>query len=180
IQLRSAVGMINRSIEKVLAGMFLGAAATALYDLGEKFPLTVISIPKTANAVFLPANAHLHAKGRQDKIRSFYLSGSRFVSIITGFFLGFLACFSPYLMTAWLGVDEKFQTAALILSCFALPYQIEVIGGPASAMFRSVNRPAIELWYGITELVLVLCTVSLVFFFISPSVLTINLCVGGM
>ena len=41
-----------------------------------------------------------------------------------------------------------------------LPFQMHVLTGPGSAMFRAVNRPKRELVYPITQLLLVLVSVS--------------------
>ncbi len=154
VQIRSMLGIVNRSLTRLFSGIFLGSQATAMCDLGEKFPITITAVPMSALFVFLPASSHFHAKGDFAKIRGLYLYGSRYMSIMCGLMLGFLAPFSSILVTGWLGPDPKYQTVAWIIFALSLPYHILVVTGPASAAFRSINLPAKELWYGVFEIVL--------------------------
>lgn len=179
IQLRSVFGIINRSLTRLLSGMFVGVEATAFYDLGEKFPNTATSIPTTGLFVSLPASSHLHAKGEKEGINSLYLYGCRYMSLISGLMLGFITPFSLVLVTFWLGPDPKYKIVAFILACFAIPYHLMVVTGPASAAFRSINRPGIELIYGVSELMLGIFAVVLSFSFLGYGFTPINLGIGS-
>ena len=155
VQLSGLLGMFLRSIEKVIAGVFINVQATGLFDVGEKFPVMATSIPSAMNAAFLPATAYMHSHGRRDEILALYLKGARYVNILTGGMMGFLAAFSGPLMVAWLGADPQFALAPFILSWFTLPYQLNVLTGPASAFFRGVGQPVRELLYPVAQLLLV-------------------------
>lgn len=179
IQLRSMIGIINRSLTRALSSIFLGIGATALYDLGEKIPNTITSIPVTGLFVFLPANSHLYAKGEHQRINSLYLYGCRYMSLISGIMLGFVAPFSWVFIPFWLGPDPQYMTVAFILTCFAIPYHIMVVTGPASAVFRGINRPVIELIFGIGEIGASLIAVVLGFYFFGQGILAINLGIGS-
>lgn len=181
VQLTGIISTINRSIEKVFAGLFLGPAATALYEVGKKFPTTAIFVPSSVNAVLLPATAHLHAKQMHDQILDIYFHGSRWVNLITGTIMGFLAPFSFPLITCWLGTrNPKFEIAIAILTWFSIACQMDTMTGPASAIYRSINRPARELVYCSLQFVLVILAAVLLFSIYGYSFTTINISVVSM
>lgn len=180
VQTSGILGVINRSIEKVFAGLFLGPSAAAQYDLGEKFPLMSLMLPYSINAVLLPATADLHAKKMHEKIIDIYVYGSRWVNMLTGLVMGFLAAFAWPIIHVWLGPDLKYQTASLILTVFTFAYQMDVMTGPASAIYRSINQPLRELVYPLLQLLFTLSLGAYVFFYWGASILTINFVVISM
>ena len=180
IQLTGIISTINRTIEKVFAGLFLGPAATGLYEVGKKFPMTAIVVPSSLNAVLLPATAHLHAKEEHDKILGIYLQGSRWVHVITGLMMGFMAAFAFPLVTCWLGPNPKYHIAAVILACFSIACQMDTLTGPASAIYRSINRPLRELVYCTLQFFFVLMAAFFLFSVYGYSFTTINIAVVAM
>ncbi len=180
VQLTGILSVINRSIEKVFAGLFMGPAATALYDVGEKFPTTALILPGSVINVFLPATAQLHAKEEHETIKQIYLHGTRWVNLLTGLIMGFLASFSLPLITCWLGPDPKYEIAAVILVFFSFAYQMDVMTGAGSAIYRSINRPARELVYSLLQLVFVLAAAVVAFPLFGYTIMVINYTVASM
>jgi len=180
VQLSGVLGVVNRSIEKVFAGLFISMEATGLYEVGVKFPITAMLIPSSATAVFLPTTAHLHAQKKTNEIRQIFISGSRFVTLITGIMMGFLFAFAAPLIACWLGPDPKYAVAATILTCFTVAYQMDVMTGPASAIYRSIGKPKKELLYGALQFVLVLAAAGVGFSIYGFTVIVINSAVVSM
>lgn len=178
IQLRTILAIVNRSLTRIFSGIFLGTGGTAFYDLGEKFPNTITSIPLSGLQVSLPANSHLHAIGETEKIHTLYVYGSRYISIISGLFLGFLTPFCWVLIAFWLGPDPKYHDVAFIFACFAIPYHISVVTGPASAVYRGINKPVIELWFGACEIGFSLLGLGVGFFLFGKGFNAINFGMG--
>ncbi len=178
VQLSGSLGMFLYSIEKLIAGFFIGVGATGLLDLGEKLPVMTSQIPASMNSIFLPAMAHMHSLGKQREVTRLYLKGSRYMNMLIGTLLGFLATFSVPVLTAWIGADEKYRSAALILSLVCLPYQMHELTGPASAFHRSVGKPARELVYSVTQLLLIILTVALGFLWKGKTVIVICVAVA--
>lgn len=178
VQLSGLMGMFLYSIEKLIAGVFIGVRATALFDVGEKLPVMASQIPASMNSIFLPAMSHLNSLGQQREVAKLYLKGSRYMNMMLGVLMGFLAAFSLPVLTAWIGSDEKYRIAAIILSLVCLPYQMNELTGPASAFHRSVGKPARELVYPVTQLLLVALTVALGFLWMGRSVLVICVAVA--
>jgi O-antigen/teichoic acid export membrane protein len=180
IQLSSIFAVINRSTERILGGSFIDVTATALYDLGEKFPIMATSISGTVNQVLLPSTAHLHAKERKEHLRQVYVKSSRLINSLTGYPMGFLAAFAVPLITCWLGTKETFAVAASILAIFSPAYQMDVLTGPASAIYRSTENPSRELVYNVGRFFLVVAAISFLFWSFGASFTTINWGVASM
>lgn len=178
IQLRTILAIMNRSLTRIFSGIFFGSWATAFYDLGEKFPNTITSIPLSGIQVSLPANAHLHAKGETLRIQNLYIYSCRYVAMISGLFLGFLTPFCWVLISFWLGPDPKYRDVALIFAFFAVPYHISVVTGPASAVYRGINRPIIELIFGVSEVGSAILGVLVGFYLFGATFTVINVGVG--
>jgi len=180
VQTTGILGIINRSTERVFAGFFMGPPAAALYDVGEKFPMMATTLPSSINAVLLPATTDLHAREQHDQIRDVYLHSSRWINMMTGIMMGFMAPFAFILIKVWLGTDPKYYFAGVILAVFTFPYQMDVMTGPASAIYRSINKPFREMVYSLLQLALVLIAAVLIFIPWGATIWTINLVVASM
>ena len=178
IQLSGLLGIVLRSAERVLAGALIGVQATALYDLGEKLPMMGSMLASSMNGAFLPAATHLHASGGHGDVVKLYLKGSRYMNMAMGTLMGFLAAFAAPLIAVWIGADPRFAPAAAILAAFTYPYQINVLTGPGSAIFRGVKAPARELVYPLVQLALVAVTVAIGIVALGRTIAMINLTVA--
>jgi O-antigen/teichoic acid export membrane protein len=118
------------------------------------------SIPSSINAAYLPAATEMHVRGRHQEFSELYIGGARQINLLTGFMMGFMAAFAAPLITAWLGPSPEFALAPLILACFTLPFQLNVVTGAASNVYRAMGRPIHELLYPICQLLLVVILVG--------------------
>lgn len=155
MQISGLLGMFLRSIEKLIAGLFINVNAVGLFDIAQKFPVMTTSIPSSINATYLPTMTQMHVQGRQQEVNRLYLDSARQVNLLTGFFMGFMAAFAAPLVTAWLGPNPDLMLAPLILSCFTLPFQLNVVTGAASNVYRATGQPVRELLYPLSQLLLV-------------------------
>jgi O-antigen/teichoic acid export membrane protein len=155
IQVSGLLSTVLNSIEKVIAGAFIGVKATALFDVGEKFPIMASQIASTINAGLFPAMSHLDSRAESGEVVELYVGGSRYLNLLLGYLMGYLAAFAGPVLQVWLGRPDFRDTAAFILACFCLPYHIHVLTGPGSAFHRGVKKPARELFYPIVQGVLV-------------------------
>jgi len=178
VQLSGLLGMILRSIEKVIAGAFLNISAMGLFDAAQKFPIMSTSIPSSMNAAFLPAATQMHAEGRHADFVDLYLMSARQINLLTGLMMGFMAAFASPLITAWLGPKPEFALAPFILACFTLPFQLNVLTGPASTVFRAQGTPARELLYPLSQFVLVAGFIGIGFIVFGVNVIVITVAVA--
>lgn len=161
VQISGLLSMFMRSIEKVLAGAFIGVRATGLFDVGEKLPMMGAWMPTSFAAALMPATSDLHTKEKSGEIQKLYLKGCRYNSILSGIMMGAMAAFAAPLLILWIGPEEKFHQAAVIMAWFALPYQLHVLTGPGTSLFKGMDKPEKELVYPISQLILVAVTVGI-------------------
>ena len=163
VQLAGFLAIFLRSIEKVIAGLFMNISATGIFDIGQKMPMMATSISGSMNAAFLPALTRHYAAGRYAEMTALYLRAVRYVNLVAGVVMGFLAPFASILVAAWLGPAPELRDASLILTLFCIPFHLNVVTGPGSAIFRSIERPAKELTYPLMQSTLVTALVAISF-----------------
>jgi len=160
LQISGLISMFLRSVEKLIAGLFINVQAVGLFDVAQKFPVMATSIPSSINAAYLPAATQMHVQGRHQEFSGLYIGGARQINLMTGFMMGFMAAFAAPLITAWLGPNPDFALAPLILASFTLPFQLNVVTGAATNVYRGVERPIHELLYPVSQLLLVMVLVG--------------------
>lgn len=160
LQISGLLGMFLRSVGKLIAGLFVNVQAVGLFDIAQKFPVMATSIPSSMNAAYLPTATQMHVQGRHQAFNALYLNSARQINLLTGFLMGFMAAFAAPLITAWLGPNPDFALAPLILASFTLPFQLNVVTGAATNVYRGMGRPVHELLYPISQLLLVIVFVG--------------------
>ncbi|WP_353570582.1 hypothetical protein [Candidatus Albibeggiatoa sp. nov. BB20] len=167
VQLAGILGILTRSIDKILAASMIHIYAAGALELGAKFPLMAVTIPASMNSVFLPASSYMHSQKRQQEMLDMYVEGTRVMALLTGFIMGYLATFSIPLIMAWLGAwtDYDTLTIACVMIFFTLPQQLHVLTGPGSAIFNGMNKPSLTLIYPLLRLGLMLGLGSLAVLF---------------
>ena len=166
------------SIEKVIAGIFVGVQATALFDIGEKLPVMGSQLASSMNGIFMPALSHMNALVWKEEVVKLYLKGARYMNMMSGVMLAFMAFFASPLLAFWMGSAEKFQPAVMLLVIFCAPYQVHILTGPGSAFHRGIGHPGRELVYPITQLLLVGLFVAIGFAFFGTTTLVIGVAVA--
>jgi O-antigen/teichoic acid export membrane protein len=179
VQLTGVLSIFLNSIEKLVAGAFLGVQATGLFEVGQKLPIMSSQVTASMNAVFLPAAAHLHSSAQKERLLSLYLRGSRYVSLINGYAMGFLAAFAPLLLYVWIGGEMDLSRAAFLMALFTLPNQLNVLTGPGSALHRGAGQPLRELRYPLAQMALAVLGLGSAWLWDGLSVESIALAIAG-
>jgi len=149
LQLSGLLGIAMYSIERVLAGYLSGLAAIAILDLGQKFPVMASQVFSSMNGSFLPAITEAHHLGKQADIQRMYTQGLRYLNLLNGLAMGFLAPFAAWLIIAWIGKNTAMNMADTIkvLVCACAGYQLHVLTGPLSAYYQGINHPTRTFGY---------------------------------
>jgi O-antigen/teichoic acid export membrane protein len=149
LQLSGLLSVAMYSIERVIAGHLNGLAAIAILDLGQKFPVMASQVFSSMNASFLPAITHAYHSNQHDEIQRLYTQGLRYLNLLNGLAMGFLAPFALWLLMAWIGKNSamNLSDALKVLGCACVGYQLHVLTGPLSAYYQGINRPARTFGY---------------------------------
>lgn len=141
LQLSGMFSIFLYSFERFCAGMLTGVGAVGLLDIGQKFPMMASQLFGSAGNSFLSALTHLHAQGRHDEIVKIYAQGTRYLNLLNGLAMGFIAPFGTYLIAAWMGADPAYGEAAAIMAWAALGYHLNIVTGPATTFYQGTHRP---------------------------------------
>ncbi|MEN9848135.1 MAG: hypothetical protein RL368_875 [Pseudomonadota bacterium] len=147
VQAMGFLSIFVQSMEKLIASVTLGVAATGLLEVGSKLATTATTIPAAMTTAFLPATSYLHTQNRKTELSDMYLQGSRSMNLITGLLMGFLMAFSHQIMMLWLGNNPKYSIAVDIMMLFILPQQTHILTGLGSAIFYGIEKPILTLSY---------------------------------
>jgi O-antigen/teichoic acid export membrane protein len=127
----------------------------------------------------LPAVSRLHSLDQGDEARRLYVQASRYISMLGGLLMAYLAAFAGAVIVFWLGTAEEYRVAAFILAVFTPAFHMHVVTGPASALYRGVGEPVHELVYPLTQLVLVALGVGVGFATVGRTIEVIAVAVAG-
>jgi hypothetical protein len=89
-----------------------------------------------------------------------------------------MGAFAHAIMTAWLGPDEDYQKAALLMLIFTLPFQIHIVTGPATSIFKGMGKPQGETVYPVIKLLLVVLFSLIAYLIGGWSILSIGIAVA--
>jgi O-antigen/teichoic acid export membrane protein len=142
LQVSGLFSVFMYSVERVIAGYLTGLTAIAVLDLGQKFPVMASQVFSAMNSSFLPAITEAHSLGKQQEIQRLYSQGLRYLNVMNGLAMGFLAPFAGWLLTAWLGHGDHLENTIAVMVCACLGYQLNVLTGPLSAYYQGTNHPA--------------------------------------
>lgn len=145
LQLTGLVSIFVYSVERICAGTLTGIGAVGLLDIGQKFPMMASQLFGSAQTSFLTALTHLHATDQRDEIKRIYLRGTRYLNLLNGLAMGFMAPFGLGIVAAWMGPDPAYAQAAAVLVFAALGYHFHALTGPATTYFQGIKRPWVPL-----------------------------------
>ncbi len=179
LQLSGLLGVAMYSIERVLAGYLSGLAAIAILDLGQKFPVMASQVFSSMNASFLPAITEAHHLGKREDIQKLYTQGLRYLNLLNGLAMGFLAPFAAWLIIAWIGKNTAMNLADTmkVMVCACAGYQLHVLTGPLSAYYQGINQPARTFGYIGWQVVFVIAGLVTVWRYSTFDIVTIALLV---
>ena len=140
LQITGLISVFMYSIERVIAGYLSGLAAIAVLDLGQKFPVMASQVFSSMNGSFLPAITQAHNLDKQQDIQRLYSQGTRYLNLLNGLAMGFLAPFAAWLLTAWLGHGDHLENTIAVMICACVGYQMNELTGPLSAYYQGINH----------------------------------------
>lgn len=154
LQASSFFAMSLHSIDKLLAGVFLGPQAIALFDVASKLPVSAASIPAAISQATLPnaakvVAAHDGLAGIPVALQALYLRTTRATAMLAALPLAFLALFAPLVCSAWLGEKVQHELALLpmLMALAAVTACVHISTGPGTAVFRAAGKLHNEFIY---------------------------------
>ncbi len=146
MQISGLLSVFLYSCERLVAGTLTGVSAVVLLDIGQKFPMMSTQVFSSATNSLLTALTHYHSLNQKDEIIRLYLRASRYLNLLNGCALGFMAPFAVPILNAWVGDNPAYHEAGLIFVCAAGGYHLHALTGPASTYFQGITRPGSAIW----------------------------------
>ena len=180
LQLTGLVSMVMYSFDRFCAGMLTGVGAVGLLDIGQKFPMMASQLFGSSQSSFLTALTHLYATDRHDEIERIYLRGTRYLNMLNGVAMGFMAPFGMAIVTVWMGADPRYREAGIIMALATIGYHLHVMTGMATSYFQSTHkawRPLLA--YMVPQMVLVALALAFGLVEFGPSLLLVVASMAG-
>jgi O-antigen/teichoic acid export membrane protein len=164
MQLSGLLSTFLYSCERLVAGTLTGVTSMVLLDIGQKFPMMSSQVFTSANNSLLSALTHAHSLEQRQEVVRLYLRGSRYLSLLNGLAMGFMAPFAWPIIVGWMGNNPVYSDSTAILICAALGYQAHTQTGPATIYFQGIGKPGRGLWgYVVSQFILLATALSAYF-----------------
>jgi len=151
------------NIDKLIISHFLGIDKVAYMDIALKVISQARQLINSFIAPILPAAAEKTVLFK-NKVRDFYNTSIKFVSIASaGVFIA-LIILSPWLVNLWLG--PGFKQSVLAIQILSIGHCINMLTGPASAILFAQNKPGPVMVLAVADSILhtVFSVTGIVFF----------------
>ena len=157
LQTIGLIAMFLNTSERAIAGYFAkGVSAVGLLDIGQKFPVMISQTFNAATNTYLSAFTHLHSLDRHDELRELYLKAARYLSLLNGLAMGFMAPFALALITVWMGKTIPYEEASTVLTYAAFGFHAHALTGPATTYAQATNRVGGTFWRFLLPQILIL------------------------
>lgn len=133
--------IVYQQTDRLVLGVFLGAAAVALYEAAGKFQGLVSQITAFAVSAVMPVASQFDAQGRKDSLRSLFLRGSKYALALVNPIVIVLMVVAHPLLEVWLGARfASYALAAQILISHQLLTSGAAVGGSMLGGLGLVKR----------------------------------------
>lgn len=139
--------LIYQQTDRVVLGVFVGAAAITLYEAASKLQSLVRQLAGMLASAVMPAASQLDAEARSGALESLFLRGTKYsVIFVTPITVGLMVLAGPILRT-WLGPQFVPMTfgAQLFVSYWLLNANVTVAGN----ILTGTGKLRFLLWYTI-------------------------------
>lgn len=121
--------IIYQQTDRVVLGVFLGAAAVTLYESAGKMQSLVTQVTSFATSAVMPFATQLDVEGRQASLQTLFFRGTKYVmALVLPVVVGLMVLAKP-IIAAWLGPEFAHQAlAAQVLLSYQLLSAGAVVG----------------------------------------------------
>jgi O-antigen/teichoic acid export membrane protein len=114
-----ATVIVYQQTDRLVIGIFLGAAAVTLYEAAGKFQGFIVQLIGFATSAVLPMASKLDAEGRKSALHTLYFRGSKYTVALIAPVVVVLLVFAQPLIVRWLG--PAFAGQAIAAQIMVLP-----------------------------------------------------------
>lgn len=137
--------LIYQQTDRVVLGVFVGAASIGLYEAAQKLHSLVRQLAGLMGSAIVPAASQLDAEKRSDTLEALFLRGTKYTVILVTPIVVALVILARPLLTRWLGPEFNVMTvgAQLYVSYWLLNANTVVAG----AILMGTDKMRFVMWY---------------------------------
>jgi len=153
--------LFYQQTDRVILGIFAGAAAVGLYEAAAKFNSLVSFMSGLAVSAVLPLASRLGAEGRHVSLKSLLLRGTKYIAALIAPVALVLSVLATPIIANWLG--PQFSGQGRVAQVLMLPHVLVCLGVMGDAIVISKGRLAGRVPFIVAQAVLnVVLSVALV------------------
>lgn len=150
VQLADA--LFYQQTDRVVLGIFSGAAAVGLYEAAAKFNALVAYLSGLTVSAVLPLASSMDAQGREASLKALLLRGTKYAAALVAPVTLVLVVVAQPLIAAWLG--PRFNGQALAAQVLVFPHVLVCLGVMGDAIVISKGRLAGRIPYVVGQALL--------------------------
>lgn len=143
MQVAHAAHLVSLHADKLFLSAFLGLAAVAYYELGQKIAYVMRGLPLLLISAAMPVVSTMEATGERERLWQFYVASVRAVVFAATPLLVFTVTGAGHILTAWAAVDALEARQAVWL--LALGYFFYLVSVSAGVTSVGMNKPELEM-----------------------------------
>jgi O-antigen/teichoic acid export membrane protein len=144
--------LFYQQTDRIVLGVFAGAAAVGLYEAAAKFNALVAYLSALTVSAVLPLASSLGAQGRHASLKVLLLRGTKYVAALVAPITLVLAVVAGPLIADWLG--SAFNGQAIVAQVLVLPHVLICLGVMGDAIVISKGRFAGRIPFVVAQAVL--------------------------
>lgn len=144
--------LFYQQTDRIVLGVFAGAAAVGLYEAAAKFNALVAYLSALTVSAVLPLASSLGAQGRHASLKLLLLRGTKYVAALIAPVTLVLAVVAGPLIADWLG--SAFDGQAIVAQVLVLPHVLICLGVMGDAIVISKGRFAGRIPFVVAQAVL--------------------------
>ena len=103
LQVSYFANLVSFHTDKLLISYFLGVGLVAFYQLASSLLQQIRQVPLLLISALIPAVSEITAKDDKESLKRLYLSGSKFLILVSAPLTVFVIAGAPLIISAWMG-----------------------------------------------------------------------------
>lgn len=147
LQISYFANLVSFHTDKLLISYFLGVGLVAFYQLASSLLQQIRQVPLFLISALVPAVSEITAKDDKENLKRLYLSGSKFLILVSAPLTVFVIAMAPLIISAWMG--EGYGLSAAASRILAAGYFAATITGVASSISAGSARTGLDMKFGL-------------------------------
>jgi O-antigen/teichoic acid export membrane protein len=156
--------LVTQSFDKLVIAYFMDVRSVALYDIGARLIVFVKDVPSFIYSVITPRTSELHALDNVEELRSVYIRGTKYISIVCAGIIALMFPVAREILTVWIGKTID-PFSIYIFQVLLFSTMLYVTTGFGTAIGIGIGKPGAIAFVNILMAVINIVGSILLFYF---------------